>query len=394
MPLTYNTQQVLSWDELLESINNGASHPDETQWAIYRYLKENYKNEGSVMSRTLLAAYMKLHVNEPSLINSLMLGIATKVSEVYPDFRFPQFLKAWGYKGNLRNQDKERQTGKDGRTYLALVERVDRALQSYLLHHPEEEREDCNLIVSMYAVKVFEKISDGKKRRYVKLVAANGSEFIADSHQFPCKPWEICGHMFDVLTRVSRQGKERASEIVVSKKRVDEVFSTQVGYVDGIDESHNHVHIYNAQSQHFVAEKSTLSTQLSTQPSIQNISNSSFVLFCPIIANGDHFKSAAIIRILNKDEGRKAFGMYEAEITFVNRQEQFIRYAITQDIRPTNEGTISKEGFASTAAISDEDKQKIAVGKHVWLLLFLKRGKEGTKRNHVAEISIHKYDNL
>lgn len=382
MPLTYNTQQVLSWDELLESINNGASHPDETQWAIYRYLKENYKNEGSVMSRTLLAAYMKLHVNEPSLINSLMLGIATKVSEVYPDFRFPQFLKAWGYKGNLRNQDKERQTGKDGRTYLALVERVERALQSYLLHHPEEEREDCNLIVSMYAVKVFEKISDGKKRRYVKLVAANGSEFIADSHQFPCKPWEICGHMFDVLTRVSRQGKERASEIVVSKKRVDEVFSTQVGYVDGIDESHNHVHIYNAQSQHFVAEKSTLSTQ----PSIQNISNGSFVLFCPIIANGDHFKSAAIIRILNKDEGRKAFGMYEAEITFVNRQEQFIRYAITQDIRPTNEGTISKEGFASTAAISNEDKQKIAVGKHVWLLLFLKRGKEGTKRNHVAEI--------
>ena len=390
MPLTYNTQQVLSWDELLESINNGASHPDETQWAIYRYLKENYKNEGSVMSRTLLAAYMKLHVNEPSLINSLMLGIAAKVSEVYPDFRFPQFLKAWGYKGNLRNQDKERQTGKDGRTYLALVERVERALQSYLLHHPEEKREDCNLIVSMYAVKVFEKISDGKKRRYVKLVAANGSEFIADSHQFPCKPWEICGHMFDVLTRVSRQGKERASEIVVSKKRVDEVFSTQVGYVDGIDESHNHVHIYNAQSQHFVAEKSTLSTQ----PSIQNISNGSFVLFCPIIANGDHFKSAAIIRILNKDEGRKAFGMYEAEITFVNRQEQFIRYAITQDIRPTNEGTISKEGFASTAAISDEDKQKIAVGKHVWLLLFLKRGKEGTKRNHVAEISIHKYDNL
>lgn len=382
MPLTYNTQQVLSWNELLESINNGASHPDETQWAIYRYLKENYKNEGSVMSRTLLAAYMKLHVNEPSLINSLMLGIAAKVSEVYPDFRFPQFLKAWGYKGNLRNQDKERQTGKDGRTYLALVERVERALQSYLLHHPEEEREDSNLIVSMYAVKVFEKISDGKKRRYVKLVAANGSEFIADSHQFPCKPWEICGHMFDVLTRVSRQGKERASEIVVSKKRVDEVFSTQVGYVDGIDESHNHVHIYNAQSQHFVAEKSTLSTQ----PSIQNISNCSFVLFCPIIANGDHFKSAAIIRILNKDEGRKAFGMYKAEITFVNHQEQFIRYAITQDIRPTNEGTISKEGFASTAAISDEDKQKIAVGKHVWLLLFLKRGKEGTKRNHVAEI--------
>lgn len=130
---------------------------------------------------------------------------------------------------------------------------------------------------------------------------------------------------------------------------------------------------------------SALPTSISTPTSlalprslanIQNISNGSFILFCPIIANGDHFKSAAIIRILNKDEGRKAFGMYEAEITFVNRQEQFIRYTITQDIRPTNEGTISKEGFATTAAISNEDKQKIAVGKHVWLLLFLKRGKK------------------
>ena len=33
-------------------------------------------------------------------------------------------------------------------------------------------------------------------------------------------------------------------------------------------------------------------------------------------------------------------------------------------------------------------------GKHVWLVLFLKRGKEGTKRNHVEEISIHKYTYL
>ena len=57
MPLTYNTQQVLSWDELLESINNGASHPDETQWAIYRYLKENYKNAVSYTHLTLPTIY-------------------------------------------------------------------------------------------------------------------------------------------------------------------------------------------------------------------------------------------------------------------------------------------------------------------------------------------------
>ena len=147
--ITDKTPKTTTWEQLLDIIATGASHPEETNWAIYRYLQQNHRTMGSVMARTLLAAYMKLHTRKRSLINSCMLGMAVKISELYVDFRLPRFLKAWGYDACLRAEDRQRQTGKDGRQYPALQERVDRALQSYKLHHPEEGREGCADIASM-----------------------------------------------------------------------------------------------------------------------------------------------------------------------------------------------------------------------------------------------------
>lgn len=373
-----NATQSVTWDELLESIATGAAHPDDTNWKIFRYLQHNYKTMGAVTARTLLAAYMKLHVKRMSLIDSCMLGMAVNISETYSDFKLPKFLEAWGYDQFLRPQDLQRQTGNDGRQYLSLKERVERALQSYRLHHPEESDGECEGVVSMYAAKVFEKEKDGRKRRYVKLVATNGSELIADSHQFPCRPWEISGRMFDVLTRVSKQGNERVSEIVVSAKRVDEVFSVEVGFVEFIDESHGHIHVYDSQSRHFVAEKSA-HTAL-------KISVGNYVRFCPIIANGDHFKSAAIVSVMDKYEGRKAFGIYEAKVEYANVKDRYIRYSIESAIRYTPEGNIIKAGFASTAALPEDVRNGIVQGSHVRLILFLKRGKDGMKHNYVAEV--------
>lgn len=373
-----NATQSVTWDELLESIATGAAHPDDTNWKIFRYLQHNYKTMGSVTARTLLAAYMKLHVKRMSLIDSCMLGMAVNISETYSDFKLPKFLEAWGYDQFLRPQDLRRQTGKDGRQYLSLKERVERALQSYRLHHPEESDGECEGVVSMYAAKVFEKEKDGRKRRYVKLVATNGSELIADSHQFPCRPWEISGRMFDVLTRVSKQGNERVSDIVVSRKRVDEVFSVEVGFVEFIDESHGHIHVYDSQSRHFVAEKSACSAL--------KISVGNYVRFCPIIANGDHFKSAAIVSVMDKYEGRKAFGIYEAKVEYANVKDRYIRYSIESAIRYTPEGNIIKAGFASTANLPEDVRNGMVQGSHVHLVLFLKRGKDGMKHNYVAEV--------
>ena len=78
-----STSPLVTWDELLESISTGAAHPDETNWKIFRYLQSNYKTMGSQIARTLLAAYIKLHVKRESLINSCMLGMAVKISEMY-----------------------------------------------------------------------------------------------------------------------------------------------------------------------------------------------------------------------------------------------------------------------------------------------------------------------
>ena len=373
-----NATQSVTWDELLESIATGATHPDDTNWKIFRYLQHNYKTMESVTARTLLAAYMKLHVKRMSLIDSCMLGMAVKVSETYDDFKLPKFLEAWGYDQFLRPQDLQRQTGKDGRQYLSLKERVERALQSYRLHHPEESDGECEGVVSMYAAKVFEKEKDGRKRRYVKLVATNGSELIADSHQFPCRPWEISGRMFDVLTRVSKQGNERVSDIVASRKHVDEVFSVEVGFVEFIDESHGHIHVYDSQSRHFVADKSACSAL--------KISVGNYVRFCPIIANGDHFKSAAIVSVMDKYEGRKAFGIYEAKVEYANVKDRYIRYSIESAIRYTPEGNIIKAGFASTANLPEDVRNGMVHGSHVHLVLFLKRGKDGMKHNYVAEV--------
>lgn len=373
-----NATQSVTWDELLESIATGAAHPDDTNWKIFRYLQNNYKTMGAVTARTLLAAYMKLHVKRMSLIDSCMLGMAVNISETYSDFKLPKFLEAWGYDQFLRPQDLRRQTGKDGRQYLSLKERVERALQSYRLHHPEESDGECEGVVSMYAAKVFEKEKDGRKRRYVKLVATNGSELIADSHQFPCRPWEISGRMFDVLTRVSKQGNERVSDIVASRKHVDEVFSVEVGFVEFIDESHGHIHVYDSQSRHFVADKSACSAL--------KISVGNYVRFCPIIANGDHFKSAAILNVMDKYEGRKAFGIYEAKVEYANVKDRYIRYSIESAIRYTPEGNIIKAGFASTANLPEDVRNGMVQGSHVHLVLFLKRGKDGMKHNYVAEV--------
>ena len=373
-----NTTQSVTWDELLDSIATGAAHPDDTNWKIYRYLQNNYKTIGSVTARTLLAAYMKLHVKRMSLVDSCMLGMAVKISETYGDFKLSKFLEAWGYDSCLRAQDLQRQTGKDGRQYLSLKERVERALQSYRLHHPEECNGECEGIVSMYAAKVFEKEINGRKLRYVKLVATNGSELIADSHQFPCRPWEISGRLFDVLTRVSKQGNERVSEIVASAKRVDEAFSAEVGFVEFIDESHGHIHVYDSQSRHFVADKSA-HTAL-------KISVGNYVRFCPIIANGDHFKSAAIVSVMDKYEGRKAFGIYEAKVEYANVKDRYIRYSLESAIRYTPEGNIIKAGFASTANLPEDVRNGMVQGSHVRLILFLKRGKDGMKHNYVADI--------
>ncbi len=365
-----------SWDDLLASMETAKFHPTDSAWNMYRYLQRNYKEMGSQQVRTLLAAYMALPVERPSLLHSCVLAVAVKVSEEYSDFKFPQFLKYWGYEKNLREEDRQPSVGKDGRKYLALREKVERQLQSYALHHPGEAGVEAEGILTMYAVKVFESMAGGKRRYFAKFVAADGTEIAADSHFFPCKPWEIQGGLFDVSVRTSKQGNVRAVEVVRSQKRVGEAFPTIVGYVGGVDESRGHYHVYDPLSRHFVAEKPRAS-----------VKTGDFVMFAPIVPKVDKFKSAAVVSVMPREDGVAAFGTYSAVVSYINRADGYFRYRITSPIAETPEGKITDEGFASLVNVADDSlRSSINVGIRLRLLLFLKRGKDGWKHNHVAEV--------
>ncbi len=372
-----NERHVIdSWDELLASLDSAVQHPMQTAWDIYYYLQDNYKEAGSQQVRTLLALYMKIPVVRPSIIHSRMLGMAVKISEEYDDFRFPQFLQMWGYDDKLMSYDRRQQPGKDGRLYLSLKERVDRRLKSYTLHHQNAGEYAVDGIMTMYAVKVSENSKNGRRRYFVKLVAADGLEIVADSHPFPCKPWEIQGRLYDVSVRNSKQGNKRVEEVVFSQKRVGDVFPVIVGYVDKIDEKHGHYHIYDQQSRHFVAEKPGMEIKVGD-----------FVEFAPIVPAIDKFKSAAVQKVISHDDGIVAFGTYSAVVSYVNLKDGYLRYRITSPIADTPEGKVSPEGFASLTNVCDDTSlHTMSVGDEINLLLFLKRGKDGMKRNHVVEI--------
>lgn len=358
----------------MASLDSAVRHPMDTAWEIYYYLQENYKEAGSRQVRTLLALYMKLPIVKPSIIHSRMLGMAVRISEEYDDFRFPQFLQMWGYDDKLRSDDRRRQGGKGGRLYLSLKERVERRLKSYALHHHVAGEQTVDGIRTMYAVKVSENSQNDRRRYFVKLVAADGAEFIADSHLFPCKPWEIQGRLYDASVRKSQNGKERVDEVVLSQKRVEDVFPVTVGYVEHVDERHGHYHIYDKLSRHFVAEKPRI-----------GIKAGDFVEFAPIIPAVDKFKSAAVQKVISHDDGLQAFGTYTAVVTYVNSTDGYLHYRITSPIADTPEGKISPEGFASLTNAGDEAlRSAMSLGDNIRMLLFLKRGKDGVKHNHVA----------
>ena len=375
--------KVPSWEELVNSISTGSSHPEATCWEIYRYLRQNYKTIGSETSRTLLFAYIKLRTDKPSLINSCMMDMAVKISTTYTDFQLPRFLDMCNHTSCLRDEDRQKQKGKDGKLYLSLQERIDRALQSYRLHHPEARNENSKDIISMYAVSLFEKIKAGRTCRFVKMVAANGMSLIADSHQFPCRPYEIIGKVYDVSVTSSKEDNKRIVEIAASTKAPNQVFPIKTGYIDGIDETHGHIHIFDNMSHHYVADRKTITATLPARTTVQK---GMFIQFCPIISNGDPFKSAAIVNILDRYKGHESFGSYSAKITYANPAQHYIRYTILSDIPTTPEGTISKEGFASTSTMKPDMEKEMTVGKNIQLILFLKRGINGQKSNHVAEI--------
>lgn len=357
----------------MAALDNASINTYDALWQIYWYLKLMIGKEPSINVRMLLAMYMYMREKQPTVLNSLMLGLAVKCSVVYGDFKFARFLKIWGYPSLLRDEDRQPGKNPHGKPFLSLQQRTDRALQVYMLHHPAERIEQTEWIRPMLAVRFVVKEIKGRKHTFVILVDTENRSLLADCRQLPCRINEIQGKLFDVLIRTSTLGVERVDEIVLSNKQPADIFPLVTGYVKGFDEKRVQYHIYDAQSRHFVAERPTIP-----------LTNGSYVLFIPFIPVDDNFKMAVIQGCLSKEEGRLTFGQMPATVLFVNKEKGYLKYRLDYLPEATPEGVYTFEGYADLSAFeSDTPISTVNVGDRLELTLFLKRGKDGAKRNFV-----------
>lgn len=385
-------QKVDTWEELLDALMTVKSEQsDDTGWRIYRYLMTHYKEMSSAEARTLLNCYMKLPCTRPSLLHSCILSVAMKMKEQFPDFRFVAFVNLWNQgnvNGCLRQEDWQTSTGKDGKAYPALVEKLVHIYAHELLVKPEDKIQeplhgDLALMAKklgyigikrMVAIKMFESEREGKKVRTVKLIAANGMELIADWHLFHCKPWEICGNMYEVQVRQSKQnGTSRVADVVLSKKNIADEFPMVIGYIDRYDAKHNHYHIFDALSRHFVAEAPK-----------QKLQQGQYVWFCPVIPAVDKFKSAVVISIENQQKGREAFGIHTATVTSVNTQKEYFVYSL-DGVAHDPSKPVDEQIEPTGITFFNETTIRPQVGDKYQVIVFLRRCADKKKRNHVAE---------
>ena len=114
-------------------LTNGKLEPDDRKswgWELYRLIKgelegkQDEELQQPVVQRVKrhLNTYLKLAIGGPDLLHSLMLQQAMRLSKGDHLKVFP-FLRLWD-PDQFNDDDFARQTGKDGKTYPSLVERV------------------------------------------------------------------------------------------------------------------------------------------------------------------------------------------------------------------------------------------------------------------------------
>ncbi|MDE6151431.1 MAG: hypothetical protein K2G12_05535 [Prevotella sp.] len=145
-----------------------------------------------------------------------------------------------------------------------------------------------------------------------------------------------------------------------------------IGYVSRYDPKHRHYHIFDPLSRHFVA------IDPKSPPAVGE-----YVRFAPVIPEKGNFKTAVALSPESHKEGQQAFGITKAVVKFINSEKGYLGYEIVSSIVPTAEGEATTEGYASLSLAANAT---LSVGQEIGLILFLKRGKDGKKRNYVAEM--------
>lgn len=372
---------------------------EQYAWLICKAINKHADELGALPCRQLLADVMRLPLQHPSALYSSILWAATKMASLFTEFRFVPFLQLWNPKDNLREEDYQQGKSDDGKVFPSLAERMTRAALTAQLIRPDEsadgiepQRFGFHPIVPMIVVKVSQSEIKGRKLFFATLSTPDGTEVMAETHALrtnPLTPTEARhyvnpGQMYNVLLRDKQDGSSmRIVDAVLSSQPLSDAFPIVTGYVEHIDQQHAHIHIFDALSRHFV----------SSGQRFVKVQEGQFVQFVPITPQKSNFKSAIIIG----SSSMNSFPPREIHITRYNAEKQYYAWELTDPSAPITEqlsslqlsqGSTSPsftQGFVN-ASFAQGAVPDIAVGNILQTIVFLRRGKDGQKRPHIARL--------
>lgn len=361
-------------------------------WFLYRYLSDKLAIIPSVNAREILVEFLKLDTEKPSRLYSAFLGLATKMATQFPDFHFVPFLKIWGIT-NLLPEDNESKTDESGKRFPSLTERIAKAFSYSALFHPDEtldpEMQQYNtresIVQQLIATQTSTVEVKNRKMTFVRFMSPDGTEYSTEIHTITnfqkISYKDIPNRLYSALLRKKEDGKLTIEAAVLSSVPIEEAFPSTIGYVEHIDLQHDHIHIYDYQSRHYIAIKSTTHPQVRT-----------YIRFIPLIPKEGNFKTAIITKILQPSDGPASFGLRKARITHVDNVNHYCAWELLPEddgtTKPIVEASTTSPSF-TTGFLSQQTLQSQGVeipkpGAIVHLAVFLKRGKDRQKRPYVV----------
>lgn len=186
-----------------------------------------------------------------------------------------------------------------------------------------------------------------------------------------------------------------AMAAILASPNAEDIFPTAVGYIDGIDTEHAHIHIYDSFSRHFVAPFQPTGSER----------EGDFVRFIPVIPTSSRFKTAIILASLPAASPEVDAILREVRITAVDRTKGYASWQLTDPSRPITEllsplqlsaGETSPSftsGYLSIPSLPADATAlsiptttlgtPLAVGQTLQAFIYLRRGRDRLKRPHL-----------
>lgn len=327
-------QTPLSWDELIASINDAKTNPADTAWNIYFYLKANVpvasnaaNAAGSVASAPSASQSSPVLTSEQA---RTLLAIYMKMGLPTPS--------------RLHS------------SYLSVAIRMSQAYSDFkfvqflnLWGGANLRKEDCERMQTRDG-RTFPSLLDRLAKAYMLYAFNHPDEQLAPNFH---------------------------NVILGAAQRLGYQPSVIMGYVENIDPSHSHIHVYDSASRHFVADMRECQVPVGQ-----------YVSFIPVIPTGSKFKSAIINNVYPSGLGAELFGYHNAKVTYVDKAKGYASWELTDGTVLQEYGTTAPS-FTKGYIHANEGAGVLPnVGDTIRLIAFLKRGKDGQKRPYVVEYNV------